>query len=121
MIATSAGWVLPRLAGCILLLEAVGQWLGAIDRQLTMLLHAGYLDGLVGIAVGQYENCGPPDPGPEDWTVVDVLLDRLSHLGVPILGGLPIGHGQGAVAMPVGTTAILDADAGTLTIDPAVR
>lgn len=121
MIATSAGWVLPDLGGCILLLEAVGQWLGAIDRQLTMLIEAGHLDGLVGIAIGQYENCGKSDPVPRDWTVIDVLHDRLSRLGIPILGGLPIGHGRGAIAVPVGTIAVLDADGGTLRIDAAVK
>ena len=121
MVATSAGWALPSLSGRILLLEAVGQWLGALDRQLTMLLEAGYLDGLAGVAVGQYEHCGRPDPGPDDWTVLDVLRDRLARLAVPVLGGLPIGHGAGALAVPVGTHAVLDADAGTLTLDPAVK
>ena len=72
------------------------------------------------MAVGQYTDC---DAGPEDqgeWTVIDVLRDRLGRLGVPILGGLPIGHGQDAVAVPVGTMATLDADDGTLCVGPAV-
>lgn len=41
--------------------------------------------------------------------------------GWAVLGGLPIGHGRPATAVPVGTMATLDADAGTLTVDPAVR
>ena len=47
------------------------------------------------MAVGQYTECGgnPDDQG--DWTAIDVLRDRLGRLGVPILGGLPIGHGAG--------------------------
>ncbi len=108
-IVTAAGWVLPSLSGAILLLEAYGLRPDQIDRQLTMLHRTGRLKGVRGVAVGRYVECGP---GP----VLDVLRDRLAPLGVPILGGLPIGQG----AIPVGTPAILDADAGTLTIEPAV-
>ncbi|MBL7254153.1 S66 peptidase family protein [Paractinoplanes lichenicola] len=108
-IATAAGWVLPSLHGAILLLEAYGLRPGQIDRQLTMLIRTGRLKGVRGVAVGRYTECGPGN-------VLDVLRDRLAPLGVPILGGLPIGQG----AIPVGTPAMLDADAGTLTIEPAV-
>ncbi|WP_437406516.1 hypothetical protein [Sinorhizobium meliloti] len=52
-------------------------------------------------------------------TVIDVLRDRLGVLGVPILGGLPLGHGANALAIPIGTEATLDADSRTLTIKSA--
>jgi muramoyltetrapeptide carboxypeptidase len=120
MVATAAGWMLPSLDGAILLLEAVNMRLGHIDRQLTMLHNSGRLHGVRAIAVGQYTDCdaSPGDQG--DWTVLDVLRDRLALLGVPILGGLPIGHGSDAIAIPLGTTATLDADAGTLRASSAV-
>ena len=51
---------------------------------------------------------------------IDVLRDRLTCLGVPVLGGLPIGHGKDPVALPIGTIATLDADAGTLTVESGV-
>ena len=54
-------------------------------------------------------------------TIADVLADRLGDLGVPVLGGLPIGHGYGQVTVPVGVPATLDVAAGTLTVEPAVR
>jgi hypothetical protein len=44
-----------------------------------------------------------------------VLHDQLSELGVPILGGLPIGHGPHPLTVPLGTMATLDTMAGTLT------
>ena len=120
MVATSAGWNLPSLHGAILLLEAFGMRLGHIDRQLTMLANAGLLRPVVGVAVGQYTDCGPDATTQGDWTAVDVLRDRLHRLGVPVLGGLPIGHGRPATAVPVGTMTTLDADAGTLTVASAV-
>jgi muramoyltetrapeptide carboxypeptidase len=43
--------------------------------------------------------------------------DHLSRLGVPILGGLPLGHGDHPATVPLGATAVLDAKAGTLTVD----
>ena len=120
MVATSAGWNLPSLNGAVLLLEAFGMRLGHIDRQLTMLTNAGLLRHVVGVAVGQYTDCGPDATTQGDWTAIDVLRDRLHRLGVPVLGGLPIGHGRPATAVPVGTMATLDADAGTLTVASAV-
>jgi len=118
-IATCAGWALPSLDGAILLLEGENQRLGHIDRQLTALVNAGHLRGVRGVAVGRYTNCEPDAATQGDWTVLDVLRDRLARLDVPILGGLPIGHGPNPSAIPIGTTAELDADTGLLTIAPA--
>lgn len=121
MIATAAGWMLPSFKGAILLLEAVDMRLGHIDRQLTKLKNAGHLDGIVGVAIGQYTDCGPDATTQGEWTVIDVLRDRLNGWGVPVLGGLPIGHGKHPRAVPIGTTATLDADAGILTVAPGVK
>ena len=121
LIATTAGWALPSLKGAILLLEDVGKRLGFIDRQLTMLTNAGHLDGIVGVAVGRYYLCGPDETTQGEWTAIDVLRDRLHRLNVPILGGLALGHGENTESVPLGTIATLDADAGTLTVEAAVR
>jgi muramoyltetrapeptide carboxypeptidase len=120
MIATAAGWTLPSLEGAILLLEDVDKRLGFIDRQLTMLQNAGHLKGIRGVAVGRYYLCGSDNTTQGTWTAVDVLRDRLSRLGVPILGGLPLGHGDNTESVPLGTMATLDADDGILTVEPAV-
>jgi muramoyltetrapeptide carboxypeptidase len=61
MIATAAGWTLPRLTDSILLLEAIGMGPGDVDRKLTMLRRGGHLDGVAGVTVGQFtefENIG---------------------------------------------------------------
>jgi len=85
MIATGAGWALPDLHGAILFIEAVELYLGHVDRQLTMLRKAGHLDGVSGVAVGQFTKFKPS----KGITIVSLLRDHLSRLGVPILGGLP--------------------------------
>lgn len=63
-----------------------------------------------------------------DWTILDVLGDRLGNLGVPVLGGLKIGHGGVGVAdggpdqfcVALGANAELDVQPGALTVGPAV-
>jgi len=117
---------LPSLRGAILLLEdfrAIG--LGRVDRQLTHLIRSGLLAGIAGIALGLFTGFdGFNDRG---WDVLDVLNDRLGSLGVPVLGGLEIGHGgigadggpdQHAVAL--GAVAVMDTAAGTLSTGPCV-
>nr|WP_121161807.1 LD-carboxypeptidase [Micromonospora pisi] len=107
---------MPDLTGSILLIEDVGEPPYKVDRMLTQLRRTGVLAGVAGVAVGQFTNCA------DNWavSVADVLADRLGDLGVPVLGGLPIGHGDGQLTVGVGTSATLDATAGTLTVSPAV-
>lgn len=108
---------MPDLSGAILLLEEVTEPPYKVDRMLTHLRRAGALSGIVAVAVGQFTDCA------DDWptTVVEVLMDRLGDLGVPVLGGLPIGHGREQVSVPVGVPAHLDIEAGTLTVQSAVE
>ncbi len=113
MIATAAGWALPDLRGAILFIEAVDLYLGHVDRQLTMLRKAGHLDGVNGVAIGQFTKFNPS----KGVTIVSLLRDHLSRLDVPILGGLPLGHGEHPATVPLGAVATLDATANTLTVE----
>lgn len=107
----------PDLTGAILLLEEVQEEPYRIDRMLTHLRRSGRLAGLAGVAVGQFTGCA------DEWgiPVADVLAERLGDLGVPVLGGLPIGHGPNQLTVPLGVTATLDVEAGTLTVAAGVR
>jgi muramoyltetrapeptide carboxypeptidase len=118
MIGTAVGWTCPTFAGAILLIEEVDKHIGRIDRAITQLLKSGRLDGVQGVAVGQFIRAGQAGPG--RWSAVDVLRDQLAPLGVPVLGGLPIGHGPDGITVPLGTMATLDTTTRTLTIEPAV-
>ncbi|MFD4672884.1 hypothetical protein ACFWNN_24370 [Lentzea sp. NPDC058450] len=42
-------------------------------------------------------------------------------VGVPVLGGLDVGHGDEPLSLSLGPIGELDAGAGTLTVGPAVR
>ncbi|GAX43350.1 peptidase U61 LD-carboxypeptidase A [Tolypothrix sp. NIES-4075] len=47
---------------------------------------------------------------------MDVLRDRLSDLGIPVVSNLPFGHEAPNAALPVGVMATLDAEHGILDI-----
>jgi len=112
MLAASIGTPdTPHLAGCLLLLEDVGEAPYRVDRMLTQLLRAGVLAGITGVALGQFVDCTGP---PGEPNVVDVLRERLAPLSVPVVGGLPIGHGPGQLTVPLGVPARLDPGARTL-------
>jgi muramoyltetrapeptide carboxypeptidase len=118
LLAASVGTPdLPDLTGVILLLEEVGEPPYKIDRMLTHLRRAGALAGLAGVAIGQFTDCA------DEWDVsaAEVLTDRVGDLGIPVLGGLPVGHGPGQQTVPLGVPAVLDTVAGTLIVEPAVR
>jgi muramoyltetrapeptide carboxypeptidase len=117
-IGKSVGWICPSFAGAILFIEAIDIFIGEIDSTLTQLHRSGCLDGVKGVAVGQFIRSAEPKRG--KWSVVDVLYDRLSELNVPVLGGLPIGHGPNPLSFPLGTMTTLDTRTRMLTIEPGV-
>ncbi|MFF8942905.1 LD-carboxypeptidase [Streptomyces sp. NPDC014864] len=106
----------PSAGGGLLCLEDVGEETYRLDRYLTQLLRAGWLDGVRGVLLGSWTGC-------EDAARVRALLaDRLGGLGVPVAEEFGFGHCDGAWTVPFGVAAELDADRGTLTLDqPALR
>lgn len=108
---------LPDLRGAILLFEDTDEAPYSYDRMLTHLIRAGVLRRIAGVAVGQFTNA-PVTAG--QWTAAQAVRDRLGGLGVPVLGGLRIGHGNGQLTVPLGTRATIDTSTGTLTVRPGV-
>ncbi|MEU8983803.1 LD-carboxypeptidase [Streptomyces sp. NPDC048309] len=100
-----------RARGGLLLIEDIGEEAYRLDRILTQLLRAGWLDGVAGIALGSWVDCGPYEG------LRAVFADRLGGLGVPVVEHFGFGHCDGALTIPFGLGAELDADAGTLTLD----
>lgn len=94
--------------GGIAVLEDIGEVAFRLDNQLTHLLRTGWFDGVRGIVLGSWEDCGPH--------AEDSVIARLRDLHVPMVSGLPIGHCIPMLTVPLGVEAELDADAGTLTL-----
>lgn len=103
----------PALEGAILAIEDVTEYPYRIDRLLTQWRLSGLLRAIGGIAIGHFTACDPP-PNRPSCSMAEVLRDRLGDLGLPIVAGLPFGHEPPNAALPVGTLARLDGEAGTL-------
>lgn len=102
--------------GCILALEDVTEASYRIDRMLTALLVSRALDRVAGVVLGDFTDCSA---GVHRVAVEAVLAERLGTLGVPVLTGLPFGHGRPNVPLPLGMPAHLDANAGSVVIGSA--
>ncbi|MER7130260.1 S66 peptidase family protein [Streptosporangium saharense] len=95
-----------RARGRIVLLEDVTEAPYRIDRMITQLLMSGALDGAAGFALGSWVRCGDPYP---------VLRERLEPLGVPVIAGLPVGHGTPQLSVLLGALGAIDAESCSLT------
>ncbi|MET8689941.1 LD-carboxypeptidase [Streptomyces sp. NPDC004732] len=97
--------------GGLLFIEDIGEEAYRMDRILTQLLRARWLDGVAGIALGSWEECGDRDE------LRALFADRLGGLGVPVAEEFGFGHCEAALTVPFGVAGELDADAGTLTLE----
>jgi muramoyltetrapeptide carboxypeptidase len=91
-------------SGTIALLEDIGEETYRIDGYLMALLRSGWFDGVAGIALGSWLNCGPLDE------IRELCLELLEPLGVPMVWELGFGHGPGALSVPLGVPATLLAE-----------
>lgn len=91
----------PKVKGGILFLEDVGEHPYKIERMLTQLLNAGILQQQKAVLLGQFTGYQPVphDKGFKLKTVIDRLR---SQLKLPVLTGLPFGHVQTKVLLPLG-------------------
>ena len=106
---------MPDLKGAILFIEEKGEALYRVDRMLTHLRLSGLLKGLSGFLAGEFEDCG------EISSVNDLLMDVLSDVNIPVVSGLPFGHGEVNISLPIGLQAVLDTETLTLSLpEPCV-
>lgn len=103
----------PSTRNRILFLEDCGEAPYRIDRMLTQLKIAGALEGLKGLVLGAFTDCGAPE---EVWRVVE---DILGGARIPVLAGVDAGHCEPNLALPLGLPAALDADARALRFECA--
>jgi muramoyltetrapeptide carboxypeptidase len=109
------GTSLPAKGG-ILFLEDVDELPFRMDRVITQLRRSTYIEGVAGILLGTFTDCGDPEH------IERMLVERLSDLGVPVLAGANIGHNTAMQTFPIGVRARLDATAGTLSfLEPIFR
>lgn len=102
----------PDFRGCLLFLEDRGEAAYRIDRMLTQMRLAGMLAGVRGVLLGSFRDCGPAEE------IVRIVLQAFGDRRLPIVAGLPAGHGEPNRTLPLGTRARLDTFALRLTVAP---
>jgi len=111
---------LPDLGGAILVLEDVGEAPYRLERMLTHWRLCGALQQLAGIGFGSFRDCVDHDrsdqPSHHYFTTEQVLRERTADLGIPVVADLPVGHGPGNGALPLGSLARLDGRTGRLSL-----
>jgi muramoyltetrapeptide carboxypeptidase len=110
LLAASLGTpTFDRPDGAIVVLEDITEDAYRVDRLLTQLLRAGWFDRVSGVVIGDFSDTD------ESTLIADLVRERLIPLGIPAVTGAAIGHEDLNLAVPLGSPAVLDADAGTLT------
>lgn len=100
----------------IVFLEDVGESPYRIDRMLTqLLLDPTKLPVAKGVVLGLFTDCEAEDEE-TSFSLAQVLYDRLTSLGIPVLYGLMFGHIQRNATIPFGVRAQLDATGKILTL-----
>jgi muramoyltetrapeptide carboxypeptidase len=98
----------PRFKDHLLFLEDRGEAPYRIDRMLSQLRLGGRLDGVAGVVLGSFQDCGPLED------LYPIVKEAFRHTGAPILAGFDIGHGTDNLTVPIGLEADLDTEDGSL-------
>jgi muramoyltetrapeptide carboxypeptidase len=99
--------------GAVAFLEDVAETSYRIDRMLSALTAAGCFSNIAGIVLGEFVDCSP---GKFDVPATQVLREHFGQLSIPVLAGLPVGHGASNHPLLFGGDAKIDTATGTLTV-----
>lgn len=105
---------MPKAKDIILFIEDIHEKPYKLDRFLTQIINSGYFRNVRGVAVGGLDDCTPTPPDRLDGLAV--ITKCLTPLKIPVLAGLPIGHGRPSFPFFLGRHAELDAVKGDLVV-----
>ena len=100
-----------ELRNHILLLEDRGEAHYRIDRMLSQMKLAGCFEGVAGMVLGSFEDCGALDG------IYQIFEECFQDIHIPILAGFDVGHGKQNLTIPFGIEATLDTDNQILAFD----
>ncbi|MCU0769298.1 MAG: LD-carboxypeptidase [Burkholderiaceae bacterium] len=97
---------MPRIRAGLLVVEDVNEPAYKLERLLYQLAQAGILQRQAAIVLGDFD---PVTPMPNDQGFgLDAVVSRLREIaGVPVVRGLPFGHGSRKLTLPIGGRARL--------------
>lgn len=98
----------PDFTNCILFLEDTGEAVYRLDRMLTQMKLAGSFNGISGLVLGSFENCGKKKD------IYKLIKDIFYDIDIPVLAGFNIGHGKKNYTVGLGVLSVLDTSKKTL-------
>jgi muramoyltetrapeptide carboxypeptidase len=106
----------------ILFLEEVGEEPYRIDRMLTQLLLAGKLQQCKGIILGQFTDCETNGEKENNFTLWQVIENRILSLNKPVMVNLMSGHSYPKLTLPIGAKVELNYRQGSVEVlEPVVK
>lgn len=109
----------PDFTDAILVLEEVEEAPYRVDRMLGHLQHAGILDVVAGVILGQFTT-GDLDPDKPTLSLDEVFDDYLADRPYPVLTGLPYGHQLPRCTLPLGVPVTIRATAQEVSLTAQV-
>ena len=100
-----------RTDDAVVFLEDVGERPYRIDRLLVQLVQAGTFERARAVVLGDFTRCDEPGGGVRARDALDRVFRELS---IPVLAGVPFGHGSPNFAFPVGAEVEVDAGRGVV-------
>lgn len=104
--------LMPSLEGALLVVEDVNEPAFRVDRFFWQLMAAGALRGIVGLVAGHFTGVDERERA----AIAAVLVEVGGVLGVPVVSGLPVGHGEANACLPIGRRARLFLGEGRLEV-----
>ncbi|RQO36302.1 muramoyltetrapeptide carboxypeptidase [Herminiimonas sp. KBW02] len=101
---------LPRVEGGILFVEDVNEHPYRVERMVLQLLHAGVLDSQQALLLGDFSAYRLTDYD-NGYDFEQMVAYLRAHLPIPVLTGLPFGHGRDKATLAVGARATLSSQA----------
>ncbi len=99
-------------AGKLLFLEDVAEKPYRIERMLTHMKMAGKLDRLAGLVFGSFSWC----EGDGEREVAEIIREMFRDAPYPVATGVPAGHGDDNILLPLGVRMRLDVGARRLSL-----
>lgn len=98
----------PTYRDCLFVMEDIGEAPYKIDRMLFQMRMAGCFQGIAGVVLGSFQDCGSYD------AICEIAANLFEDMQIPIIGGFEIGHGKDNMTLPMGIEATLDTDQSAL-------
>lgn len=106
---------LPQMDDGILFVEDVNEHPYRVERMLLQLAHAGILQRQKAVLLGDFSGYRLTDYD-NGYDFEQMLAWLRSQVAVPILNGLPVGHGRDKATIPVGAQARLQSTGDRFTL-----